>query len=342
MEHAPADKARRVSSAVGPRPGQDATGGGGVYRRDVLALTAATAPPHVALTEAPDPAPRPGEALVAVRAFSINRGETKRLQTMDPGTVTGWDVAGVVEREAADGSGPAAGTRVVGLVNPGAWAQLTAVPTEALAPLPDAVSFAQAATLPVAGMTALLALQLGGTPMGRRVLVTGATGGVGRFAIQLAALGQAHVTALVRDAAATDALRALGANEVVLELDGLADFDVIVEGVGGAVLGQAIRHVAPDGTVVSFASTATEETSFPTRELFGRAPGASVRGLLVFPELRRSAGAGTRLLTTLADLVAAGKLDCSIEREASWRDAGEHVTALIDRTVTGKVVLHVD
>jgi NADPH:quinone reductase-like Zn-dependent oxidoreductase len=144
----------------------------------------------------------------------------------------------------------------------------------------------------------------------------------------------------VRDPAAAGALSALGAHEVVTALDG--EWDVVVEGVGGSVLGDAIRHVAPDGTVVSFASTTTDETSFPTRELFGRAPGASVRGLLVFPELRRGAGRGTQLLTTLARLVADGKLDCSIEREASWREAGEHVRSLVDRTVTGKVVLHVD
>ena len=306
----------------------------------MLALTAAAEPPHVALTEVPDPSPLPGEALVGVKAFSLNRGESRRLATMQPGALTGWDVAGVVEQAAADGSGPAAGTRVVGLVNPGAWAQLTGVPTDVLAPLPDAVSFAQAATLPVAGLTALLALQIGGLPLGRRVLVTGATGGVGRFAIQLAALGGARVTALVRDRAHAAALEALGAHAVVTALAG--EYDIVVEGVGGAVLGQAIRHVAADGTVVSFASTATEETSFPTRELFGRAPGASVRGLLVFPELRRKANSGTANLARLARLVADGRLDCSIEREASWREAGEHVQSLIDRTVTGKVVLRVD
>lgn len=306
----------------------------------MLALTAAADPPHVALTDVPDPTPLASEALVAVHSFSLNRGESKRLATMEPGAITGWDVAGVVEQAAADGSGPAAGTRVVGLVNPGAWAQLAAVPTEVLAPLPVAVSFAQAATLPVAGLTALLALQIGGLPLGRRVLVTGANGGVGRFAIQLAALSQAHVTALVRDAAQAPALRALGAEDVVTELEG--EYDVVVEGVGGATLGQAIRHVAACGTVVSFASTTGEETSFPTRELFGRAPGASVRGLLVFSELRREAGSGTKHLARLVQLVAEGKLDCSVAREASWREAGDHVQALIDRTVAGKVVLHLD
>ena len=306
----------------------------------MIALAAAADGPRIALTEVPDPSPLPSQALVAVRAVSINRGECVRLHGLAPGTVTGWDLAGVVEQAAADGSGPPVGTRVVGMVNPGAWAQLVAVPADMLAALPDAVSFAQAATLPIAGMTALLALRIGGTPLGRRVLITGATGGVGRFAIQLAALGGAHVTALVRDPAQADPLRRLGADEVVTALDG--EWDVVVEGVGGAVLGQAIRHIAPWGTVVSFASTTAEATSFPTRELFGRAPGASVRGLLVFAELERTTGGGTELLTILAGLVADARLDCSIEREASWSEAGEQVRALLDRTVSGKVVLHVE
>ena len=305
----------------------------------MLALTAAAEPPHVALTEVKDPTPLPNEALVAVKAFSLNRGESKRLADREPGERTGWDVTGFVEQAAADGSGPPEGARVVGMVDQGAWAQQVAVPTDVLAPLPDEVSFAQAATLPVAGMTALLALQIAGTPAGKRVLVTGATGGVGRFAVQLATLSQAHVTALVRDEKAADALTALGADAVVTELEG--EFDIVVEGVGGATLGIALAHVAPDGHVVSFASTETE-TTFQTRDFFGRAPGATLHGLLVFPELRRSANRGTALLTTLAGLVASGKLDCSIEREASWREAGEQVQALLDRAVTGKVVLHVD
>jgi NADPH2:quinone reductase len=130
------------------------------------------APGRLVIRPVPEPVPDRGEAVVRVRAISLNRGEVRRSGMAAAGWRPGWDLAGEVERSAGDGSGPRAGTRVVGLLLEGAWADRVAVPTHALAELPDKVTLAQAATLPVAGLTALHALgRREGGLLGRRVLV---------------------------------------------------------------------------------------------------------------------------------------------------------------------------
>jgi NADPH:quinone reductase len=303
------------------------------------ALVSKQSPPYAELADAPDPQPHHDQALVEVTAFSLNRGDTRRLESLEAGTVTGWDLAGVVKEAAADGSGPAAGARVVGMVPAGAWAQLAAVRTEWLAELPDAVSFEQAAALPVAGLTALRALEVGGFIVGKRVLVTGASGGVGRFAIQLAHLAGAHVTGLARR---TGGLRELGADEVIEEIDlGGPTYELIVDAIGGRILGAAIGRVAPGGTVVSFASTVPEPVSYPARELFARAPRAKLYGLYIFAELEHTR-TGSADLRRLADLIAAGRLDPQIDLTLSWSEAGQAIEALLDRRVNGKAVLRID
>jgi NADPH:quinone reductase len=302
------------------------------------ALVSKQSAPFAELADVPDPEPRPDEALVEVHAFSLNRGETRRLETLEPGTVTGWDLAGTVRQAARDG-GPAEGARVVGLKNVGAWAELAAVKLEHLAELPDSISFEHAATLPVAGLTALRALEVIGFVLGKDVLVTGASGGVGRFAMQLAKLAGARVTGIARR---TEGLKELGADELASEIDLEGPvYAAVIDGVGGPVLGQAIQRVAPGGTIVSFASTIPEPVSYPARELFARAPGARVYGFYVFAELEHTRS-GSSDLRRLADLVAEGRLDPQIDLTLSWSDAAQAIEALLDRRVNGKAVLTVD
>jgi NADPH:quinone reductase len=301
------------------------------------ALVSAPLPTRIELADVPEPEPNPDEAVVAVHALSVNRGEVKRLENTEPGTQTGWDVAGIVETAAADGSGPPAGARVVGLTF-GGWAERAAVSTATLAELPDGISLEQAAALPVAGVTAVRALEKAGFVLGKRVLIIGASGGVGRFAIQLAALGGAHVTALARR---TAGLRQLGAHELIADLEPEGQrFDVILDAVGGPVLGTALARVAPRGIVISFASTVTEPVSYATRDFFSGAPGATLYGLLIFAELQHTRS-GSADLRRLAELVAAGRLDPQIAMTRPWTQAREAIEALLERRVDGKAVLTV-
>ena len=162
---------------------------------------------------------------MGVRAFSINAGEVILIDQRPDGWRPGQDVAGMVLRAAADGTGPSAGTRVVAYPEWHGWAERIAVPANWVAALPTGISPEEAATLPVAGLTALRALRTGGAILGRNVLITGATGGVGQFAVQLAVASGARVTAQVGRAARTTAASRpvlLGAHRAVVSVEELA------------------------------------------------------------------------------------------------------------------------
>ena len=299
------------------------------------------APGRLVVRPVPDPVPDRGEAVVRVKAISLNRGEVRRSGMAPAGWRPGWDLAGTVERAAADGSGPRVGARVVGLLSEGAWAERVTVPTHALAELPDKVPFSQAATFPVAGLTALYALAKRGQILARRVLVTGATGGVGDFAVQLARLGGAHVTASVRRGDQSATVRQLGAHEVVVgdEIPPAPKYDLVIESVGGRTLGTALAALERGGMCVTLGVSASAEVSFDTRTFFATGR-TTLYGFYLFVELGNDpAGDGLR---RLGELVAAGQIAPHISLERPWADVGQVAQDLMARRFPGKAVLILD
>ena len=299
------------------------------------------APGRLVIRPVPEPRPDRNEAVVRVRAISLNRGEVRRSGMAAAGWRPGWDFAGIVERAAADGSGPTVGTRVVGVLLEGAWAERVAAPTQALAELPDKVTFSQAATFPVAGLTALHALAKGGLLLGKRVLVTGATGGVGDFAVQLARLAGAHVTATARREDQIALLRDLGAHDVIVgdEIPPMPKYDLVIESVGGRTLGTALRALRRAGVCVTLGVSSAPEVTFDAREFFvaGR---TTLYGLYLFTEFgNEPASVGLR---RLAELVAAGQLAPHISLERPWSEIATVAQDLMARRFPGKAVLTLD
>lgn len=282
----------------------------------------------------PDPVPTPSQALVEVAAVSLNFGEIAyRSADAGPGYVPGWDAAGVVVQAAADGSGPAAGTRVVTFGWSGAWAELRAVNTAELAVVPEGVDLGSAAALPVAGVAALQAVRRLGPLTGRRVLVTGASGGVGRYAVQLAARAGAHVVASVGGLARAEGLRELGAAEIVVGPENLRGRVYgVLDNVGGRQLADAFYRLEDDGVVMAIGRASREATVID----FERAGTRSARGRIENFNVSTPFGDD---LAHLVGLLAEGELDAQVGWRGPWDKAMEAADALLARRVHGKAIL---
>ena len=286
----------------------------------------------------PDPVPAPGAALVAVAATSLNILDIAYAEAIHGlGGIPGEDAAGVVVAAAADGTGPPEGTRVATFGMGGALATQRAVATADIGVVPDGVDLAVAAALPAAGVTALRALRRLGPLLGRRVLVTGAAGGVGRYAVQLAALGGAHVVAQVGSPERGAGLPALGAAEVVTDLTGVAPVDGVVDNVGGPQLAAAVALLAEGGVALAVGQASGQPTTIDfeaERRRGGR------RAVEVFTVDTGYAGFG-RDIEELLGMVAAGRLDPQVGWRGSWDRAGEAAEALRGRRVAGKAVVEI-
>lgn len=295
----------------------------------------------------------PDDVLVRVRASSVNfadhivmlHGHPKvaRLATgirRPRVTVLGRDIAGTVEAVGSRVTALVAGDRVFGEVNQRGFAEYAAAPAAHLGRIPDGVTFEQAATLPVAGTTALQALRLGGAGHGSAVLVNGASGGVGTFTVQLAKALGARVTGVCSTRNA-ELVRSIGADEVVDYTrddvtKGPARFDVIVDLAAGYSIGGLRRLLNPGGTFVA--------SSGNGGRVLGSLPRlAAIAATAPFHRTRKVRVAVTKRsvpdLEHLAGLVAAGTLKPAIERTYPLSETPDAIRHLEANHASGKIVL---
>lgn len=285
------------------------------------------------LGEAPEPEVRADQALVEVKHLALNYGDLNGARARPAGFVPGWDASGIVLQPAANGQGPAVGTPVVTTMGTqGGWAERRAVDLDELAAVPDGIDLGEASTLPVAGVTALRALRRSGPLLGRRVLITSAAGGVGRFAVQLAALAGAHVIASVGSPARGEGLRELGADEVVVGLEGVtAPIHVVLDNVGGPQLVEIWGLLGEGGIVQCIGRTSQQDAVFPSLIGMQRSLNAFTKGPCSGEDIGYLLG-----------LMQAGKLQVDIGWRGSWSRIAEASEALFGRQVSGKAVLDID
>jgi NADPH:quinone reductase-like Zn-dependent oxidoreductase len=307
-------------------------------------------------TDTETPVAGDGQILVRVKAVGLNPYDLHFLHG-DPyiarpqmGTglrkprrpmILGSDVAGVVEAIGPNATGFCVGDEVFGTVWLGGLADLVAVSAGAVAPKPEGLSFEQAAALPMAALTALQGLRdVGGLRSGQRVIVNGAAGGVGSFAVQLAkALGASAVTG-VCSAASSELVRSLGADEVIDY--GREDFtrlgrryDLLFETVGNRSLRSFCRALEPSGTLVLVGAGGGRVLG-PMAQILG----AKLQSRFLSPRiLTMFVQPKAEDLLFIKHLVEEGKLRPAMDRSYPLAQAADALRHLETRHAHGKVVV---
>ena len=283
-------------------------------------------PEVLTLTELPEPVPAAGQVLIRTVASSINPVDWKTraglLPTVPTPMVMGSDLAGIVVR--GDGRYFAPGDRVITTwsqltTGTGTWVGLFAVPADLVARAPESVSLTEAATLPLAGLTAVQALDRLGLVRGETLLVLGAAGAVGGLAVQLAVDAGMAVDGLVSREAQVPAVLGLGARSVTTRASGLHGYDAVLDTAGLPIPG-AVRN---GGRYVTIAQPTVPD------QLAGRGVDAAVH------YVRQS---GTDL-TRLVALVDAGRLRLRIAAHHPVREIVAASRAMEAGGLLGKMVL---
>lgn len=313
-------------------------------------------PEALVVEELPEPEAGAGEVVIEVSAAAVSfmdhllvsGGYQMRPQTpFAPGT----DAAGRVIAVGADVNDLAVGDRVIGSGWYGAYAQRMVLKAARCAKLPAAVDDAVAATIPYAYVTAHHAL-VGRAALrpGETVLVTGATGGVGLAALDVAAMHGARVIAVVGDAAKAPLAREYGASAVidlssedlrerVRDLTGGSGVDVCFEALGGEVFLTMGRLMAPGGRLMPIGFASGEIPALPMNLPLLKA--YSVVGVFMGAWADRDASGSRATLQAVIDGVAAGRLNPKVDRVLPLERAAEAMALIAERKVRGRVVLDV-
>lgn len=304
-------------------------------RRVKAIVTTGEGPTGVRLAEAEEPHPAADEALIAVEAFSVNRGESFQIEGRAAGFRPGKDVAGVVLEAAPDGTGPGIGVRVVAHAPGGGWAERVAVATDRIATLPAALAATTAAALPLAGLTALRLTRATGPLASRRVLLTGASGGVGHFFVELAAAQGADLVAISASPQRGERLLALGATAVVADIEEAdGPFELALDSVGGTSTLEAFARLTQDGTLIWFGQASRIAPTFDFFDWRGAFNGTIRR--FHYEESDVSFAVD---LATLVRLTTAGRLHPEVGWSTDWTRTADALTALLAREVRGNATL---